>query len=168
MVLVLNPKVDGNCSFGCISKAIYDDKNILMRMKDEMREWYKDNKDRICKNLIFEHEIGPTLNNTDSEPSSEFWFDSNDCLQIVADAYDRAAAVYSEAAADVLYHPLRSSLPKNKKPIMLYLSQTIMRHWYPIEFDRNEFKKFKWPSINVYYEHRYISLGLTNNTHLFK
>lgn len=49
MVLVLNPKGDGNCGFRCISKAIYDDENMPMKVKNEMRNWYKDNKDRIYK-----------------------------------------------------------------------------------------------------------------------
>lgn len=52
MILVLDPVGDGNCGFRCISHAIYGNEHMPFRVKQEMYEWYKNNKDEIYKGKL--------------------------------------------------------------------------------------------------------------------
>ncbi|CEJ04711.1 hypothetical protein RMCBS344292_18666 [Rhizopus microsporus] len=162
MELVLNPTGDGNCGFRCIAHAIYGDENLRMRVKQEIPQ-----PNARSVGYIREEDVGHMLSNYDLTPPSNCWFDSIDCPQIVAEIYNRAVAVYSETAGNTLYLPFRNETPNEFRPIMLYLGQSNVQHWHLIAFEK-KLGKLVWTSLSPLYEPVHISLGLNDNSILYK
>ncbi|KAI8367451.1 uncharacterized protein BYT42DRAFT_586277 [Radiomyces spectabilis] len=118
MTLILDPEADGNCGSPCIASAIHGDQNRALGVKEDMLDWFNENKRRIVEKDV----VANTLSNFDRYPPDDCWFDSLDCPKLLPTLH-RAVAVYSETDSNVLYLLPRSEPPEAFKLNMLYIEQ---------------------------------------------
>ncbi|KAI8326694.1 hypothetical protein EDC96DRAFT_494863 [Choanephora cucurbitarum] len=174
-----DPKGDGFCGFRSAAHAIYGDEDKFIQVKEAMlnvlgkkfnddmtyADFYSSSLGMIMKDVKMTIICGIDQQNNSSELRGEpshtkakvaqprFWFDSLDCMQILADAYGRPVCYYPpvvdvpEVAIDqpASYFPVILPAKLDKKPLPIHIQNINGCHWGSIKFS-NSCQRFPAPS----------------------
>jgi len=137
--LVFNPKSDGYCGYRAISFIHYGKEEEYLKVKEDMLKALEENKEVYEKKLAFD--VASLRDNIERGMESKSpvckWFNTPDCAQVVADAYNVPVCIYSDPQntyiPSLTYLPLNRSTEKPKNKIRSYNLQNQGNfHWVAV------------------------------------